>query len=135
MEFAARYDLRVLNAVQGRSWFNIFHLHGEQVMFDQVLSYPVQAFNYHDREAGPSLAQMRTRTRKCLIGGIGQNTTLVRGTTNDVNAQVKEAWQQVGRRGLILGPGCVANRGAPEENVLELRKSVEETGVLSNQPV
>ncbi len=129
-EFARRYDLVVLEAVQGRSWFNVFHLHGEKVMFDQVLDYPVQALNYHDREAGPSLAEMRAKTNKCLIGGIGQNTTLVHGTPKEVDAQVKEAWEQVDRRGLILGPGCVANLGAPEENVMQLRKSVEETARL-----
>ena len=128
-EFARPYDVAVLEAVGGRSWFNVFHLHGRDILFDEVLDYPVEAFNYHDRESGPRLAELRTKTDKCLIGGIGQNTTLVHGTPKEVNAQVKEAWEQVGRRGLILGPGCVANRDAPEENVLELRKSVEETAV------
>lgn len=126
-EFAANYDREVLEAVRGRSWFNILHLHGERVMFDQVLDYPVQALNYHDREAGPTLAEMRARTKKCLIGGIGQNTTLVDGTPGDVDAQVKDAWEQVHHRGLILGPGCVANLRAPQKNVLQLRKSVAET--------
>ena len=93
----------------------------------EVLDYPVQALNYHDREAGPSLAEMRKRTNKCLIGGIGQNTTLVHGTPADVDAQVQDAWRQVHRRGLILGPGCVASSGIPEANVLQLRKSVEKT--------
>ena len=55
-EFAKKYDLVVLDAAKGRSWFNILHLHGEKVMFDEVLDYPVQALNHHDREAGPSLA-------------------------------------------------------------------------------
>ena len=44
-EFAKRYDLVVLEAVRDRSWFNIFHLHGKDVMLDSVLDYPVQAFN------------------------------------------------------------------------------------------
>ena len=129
-EFARRYDLLVLDAVRGRSWLNVFHLHGQDVMFDQVLDYPVEAFNYHDRESGRSLAAMRTRTKKCLIGGIGQNTTLVHGTPGDVDAQVKDAWQQIDRRGLILGPGCVASLNAPEANVLQLRRSVEQTARL-----
>jgi uroporphyrinogen decarboxylase len=126
-EFAKKYDLVVLQAVQGRSWFNLLHLHGEKVMFDQVLDYPVQALNYHDREAGPSLAEIRKRTRKCLVGGIGENTTLVRGTPAEVDAQVQNAWRQVKQRGLILGPGCVASLESPEANVLQLRKSVEAT--------
>jgi len=125
--FAKPYDLAVLEGVRGRSWFDIFHLHGEKVMFDELLDYPVPAINYHDRESGPSLSEMKTKTDKCLIGGIAQNTTLVHGTPEDVAAQVKDAWQQVAHLGLILGPGCVANRDAPEENVLAQRKAVEET--------
>ncbi len=126
-EFAKKYDLLVLEAAQGRSWFNILHLHGEKIMFDAALDYPVQALNYHDREAGPSLAEMRKRTRKCLIGGIGQTTTLVRGAPADVDAQVQDAWRQINHRGLILGPGCVASPESPEANIFQLRKSVERT--------
>ncbi len=127
VEFAKKYDLVVLEAAKGHSWFNILHLHGEKVMFDEALDYPVQALNYHDREAGPSLAEMRKRTRKCLVGGIGHDTTLVHGTPADVDAQVQDAWRQVDRRGLILGPGCVASLESPEANIFQLRKSVERT--------
>jgi uroporphyrinogen decarboxylase len=125
--FAKPYDRLVLEAVVDRSWFNILHLHGPGAMFDQVLDYPVQAFNYHDREAGPPLSAVRKTTGKCLIGGIAENTTLVRGTPAEVDAQVRDAWRQVDRRGLILGPGCVASHDAPAANVLQLRKSVEAT--------
>ena len=124
-EFAKPYDLAVLEAVRCRSWFNVLHLHGQKIMFDQARDYPVQALNYHDREAGPSLAEMKRRTTKCLIGGIGENTTLVHGTPAEVDTQVQDAWRQVGHRGLILGPGCVASLESPEANVLQLRKSVE----------
>ena len=126
-EFAKRYDLIVLEAVRGRSWFNVLHLHGRKIMFDQVLAYPAQTLNYHDREAGPSLAEMKERTRKCLMGGIGENTTLVHGAPAEVEAQVQDAWRQVNHRGLLLGPGCVASLESPEANVLQLRKSVEKT--------
>ena len=54
-EFAKRYDLQVLEATGGKTWFDIFHLHGREISFDQVLDYPVHAFNYHDRDHGPSL--------------------------------------------------------------------------------
>jgi uroporphyrinogen decarboxylase len=126
-EFAKPYDLAVLEAVRGRGWFNVLHLHGRKIMFDQVLDYPVPALSYHDREAGPPLAEIRKRTRKCLIGGIGENTTLVHGTPAEVDAQVQDAWRQAGHRGLILGPGCVASPESPEANVVQLRKSVEKT--------
>lgn len=126
-DFAKKYDLVVLDAVKGRSWFNVFHLHGTNVMLDEVLDYPVGALSYHDREGGPTLAEMRTKTDKCLIGGIGRQTTIVRGTPEELEAQVTDAWEQVDRRGLILGPGCVASLDAPERNLLQLRKCVEAT--------
>ena len=96
-------------------------------MLDQVLSSPVQAFSFHDREGGPSLTEMRRLTDKCLIGGIGRSTTLVHATPEELDAQVRDAWEQVDRRGLILGPGCVASLQAPEANLLQLRTSVEAT--------
>jgi uroporphyrinogen decarboxylase len=82
---------------------------------------------WRSHEVEERISEPKTKTDKCLIGGIGQNTTLVKGTPDEVDAQVKDAWEQVGRRGLILGPGCVANLNAPDENVLQLRRSVEET--------
>jgi len=126
-EFARPYDLAVLNAVKGLSWFNVLHLHGADVMFDQVLDYPVQAVNYHDREFGPPLSEMRRRTDRCLIGGIERGTILVEGTLEQIDAQVKDAWEQMEHVGLILGPGCVANVNAPEASLLQLRRSVEAT--------
>jgi uroporphyrinogen decarboxylase len=130
-EFAGPYDTAVLEAVRDRSWFNIFHLHGENVMFDQVLDAPVHAFNYHDREGGgPSLAELRRMTRRGLVGGLGRKTTLVRGTPEQIDAEVRDAWDQVGRRGLVLGPGCVVGLDTPEENLRQLRRSVTATAEL-----
>ena len=99
--------------------------------FIKFTPYPVQAINYHDREAGPPLAEMRNRTRKCLLGGLGHTTTLVHGTRQAVAAQVRDAWEQVGRRGLILGPGCVASLETPETNLLQLRSSVRDSAAPS----
>jgi uroporphyrinogen decarboxylase len=97
-------------------------------MFDQVLDAPVQAFNFHDREgAGLSLGELRKKTDRCLVGGLGRRTTLVHGTPDEVDAEVRDAWEQVGRRGLILGPGCVVSPEAPEENLRQLRRSVAAT--------
>ena len=73
--FAKHYDLQVLEATSGKTWFDIFHLHGREISFDQVLGYPVHAFNYHDRDYGPSLSEMRKRTTKCLLGGISPGGT------------------------------------------------------------
>ena len=123
-EFVKKYDMEVLSAVEGKSWFNILHIHGPRVIFNTFLDYPVQAFNWHDRDDGPSLSEVRKVTDKCLIGGIGHKGVLLKGSPEDVAAQVKDAWQQLGGKGLIIGPGCGDQTRLPDENVLQMKNSV-----------
>ena len=42
-----------------------------------------------------------------------------------ITAHVKDAIEQVDGKGLILGPGCVVNPKASEENLRALRKATE----------
>ena len=42
-EYGVYYDKKVLSASKG--WFNVLHAHGENIMFDLLKDYPVQAFN------------------------------------------------------------------------------------------
>src|SRR5690242_12071804 len=67
-EFGRPYDLLALQGgVNG--WLNILHVHGDRdLMFDQVLDYPVQVLSWSDRIAGPSLRDARMMTSKCLMG-------------------------------------------------------------------
>jgi uroporphyrinogen decarboxylase len=126
-EFAKRYDLQVLAATGGKTRFDIFHLHGQEISFDQVLDYPVHAFNYHDRDYGPSLAEMRKRTEKCLIGGISPKGPIAKGTPDEVAWEVEDAWRQLGGRGLIVAPGEVVDPRSRPENVDRLRTAIEAT--------
>jgi uroporphyrinogen decarboxylase len=128
-DFAKRYDLQVLEATGGKTWFDIFHLHGEKISFDQVLDYPVHAFNYHDRDYGPPLAEMRKRTTKCLLGGISPRGPIATGTPNEVAQEVEDAWRQLGGRGLIITPGEVVDPRSKPENVDRLRTAIEATRV------
>ena len=126
-EFAKTYDLQVLDATGGKTWFDIFHLHGHEISFDQVLDYPVHAFNYHDRDHGPSLAKMRKRTTKCLLGGISPGGAVVNGSLDEVAWEVEDAWTQLDGRGLIIAPGEVVNPGSNPDNVDHLRTAIEAT--------
>ena len=103
-EFSKPYDLQMLEPLKGKTWFNIYHLHAHDINFDGVLDYPVEAFNWHDQDYGPSIAEMRMRTDKCLIGGITPSAggPLVAGSTADVDREVMDAIQQSGGTGFIL---------------------------------
>ncbi len=105
-EFGRPYDLRILEATAGL-WFNMLHLHGQDVMFDLVADYPVQALNWHDRETAPSLRQALERFPGALVGGLNRLETMVRGTPVTVQREVRDALEQTGGRRLIVGTGCV----------------------------
>ena len=79
-----------------------------------------------DRDYGPSIAEMRTLTDKCLIGGITPSAggPLVVGSTADVDREVRDAIQQSGGTGFILGPGEVVEPSSKPENVDQILRSV-----------
>jgi uroporphyrinogen decarboxylase len=123
-EFGEPYDLRVLEAAKS-GWLNVLHLHGEEVMFDRLSDYPVPAVNWHDRETPPTLADALPRFKGALIGGIRQWDTMLRGTPDDVRAEVRDAIAQTGGRRLIIGTGCVTPITSPTVNIRTARRAVE----------
>ncbi len=123
--FGRPYDLRILGAASNM-WLNVLHLHGDEVMFDQVTDYPAQVLNWHDRETPPTLAQGQHRWRGAVCGGIRQWDTLVRGTPDDVRREAHAALKATGGQRLIVSTGCVAPIITPVGNLRAARLSVEE---------
>lgn len=118
------YDLRVLEAAQ-EGWFNVLHLHGNDIMFDALADYPVQAINWHDRETWPPLAEASRRCDKALIGGLRRTETMLLGNPDNVRSEAADAVAQTGGRGFILGTGCVTPVTSPTANLYAARESVE----------
>ena len=121
--FGKRFDLEVLQAVKGKAKMNMLHLHGENVMFDLLASYPVEMINWHDRLTAPSLKGALEKFRGALVGGVEERELLVSGSEQALRGQVRDAIAQTGGRRLVVGPGCVAAIAAPERN---LRAVVDE---------
>jgi uroporphyrinogen decarboxylase len=124
-QFGRPFDLRILNAVADKSWLNLLHLHGSEVMFDLLADFPVQIINWHDRETPPTLAEGQNRFRGAVCGGLRQWETLVRGAPDDVRAEAQDAILQTGERRFILGTGCVTPIVAPTSNLRAARQAVE----------
>jgi len=122
--FGRTYDLDVLQPAQ-ECWLNMLHLHGENVMFDQFVDYPVQVLNWHDRETSPSLKAAQQRYSGVLCGGLRRLETMVLGTPEDVIAEAQDAMEQTGGIRFILGTGCVTPITAPYGNIMAARKVVE----------
>jgi uroporphyrinogen decarboxylase len=117
-------DLKVLAAAKG-GWFNALHLHGKHPMFALLADYPVQAMNWHDRTAGPSLAEASKLFTGAVMAGVDQNGTLHLGTPADVEAQVHDAIKQMNGCRLIVAGGCTYPLTVPEGNLRAARKAVE----------
>lgn len=122
--FGRFYDLQILETSQDM-WLNMLHLHGEDVMFDQLSNYPVAAINWHDRDTYPSLKEARTRFSGVLCGGLQRERTMVVGTPDSVMEEARDAIRATQGQKFILGTGCVLPITAPRGNILAARRSVD----------
>jgi uroporphyrinogen decarboxylase len=116
-------DLAVLEA-SSAGWVNMLHLHGQYPMFRELADYPIHAINWHDRAAGPSLAEAGTLFSGALIGGVEQWEVLQCGTPADVEAQVLDAIEQLHGLRLMVGAGCTYPVTVPVGNLLTAREAV-----------
>jgi uroporphyrinogen decarboxylase len=123
--FGRTYDMFALEPAQELE-VNMLHLHGEQIMFDRFLEYPVAIINWHDRDAPPSLSEAKEKFSGALCGGLRRLETMVLGTPDQVRAEARDAINTTGGSQLILGTGCVMPTIVPRGNILAARQSVED---------
>jgi uroporphyrinogen decarboxylase len=124
LKFGRVYDLDLLKNVADK-WLNMLHLHGENIMFDQFLDFPIQVINWHDRETYPNLAEGQSMYRGVVCGGLKRNPTLDLGTPQHVYSEARDAILATNNRRFILGTGCVLHINTPRANILAAIKSCE----------
>ena len=125
--FGVRYDRLVLDGLKGHAKFVMLHLHGNDVIFDQVLDYPAEMVNWHDRRSELSLAAMTSRFGGLLVGGLNEVATLPNGPVAAIKAEVRDAVAQTGGRRLMIAPGCVIPIATPEAHYRAVIEAVRET--------
>ena len=124
LRFGRPYDLAVWEAASD-GWFNVMHICRPNPMLSLFADYPVQALNWHDRSAGPSLATAAATFPGAVVGGIEQHEIMHFGTPADVEAQAHDAIRQMGGRRLIVAAGCTFQLTVPEGNIIAVRNSVD----------
>ena len=118
--FQKPFAIRVLEAAEGM--VRVLHVHGDNLQMDRVWDYPCEVMSVSDRLAGnPSLAQLRARTDKCLMGGIDE-TRIQERSLPDITAEVDDILAQAGRQRLIIAPGCTIPSFTPKRNLDYLRE-------------
>ena len=127
-EFARYYDFEVLRGARG-GWFNTLHIHGHDILFDELLDYPVHALNWHDSHEYPPLRRARAMTDLCIIGGLDEAGPIVNGSPSEVIDEVSRFLTETNLTGVMVGPGCVTTTSnIPENNITATRLVVERYG-------
>ena len=112
------YDRRVLQAAkEAGGWFNVVHMHGEDILFDLISTYDVSALNWHIGETPPAIAEYRSAGGvKPIVGGL-QRRHLTLGDHAAVEADIVRAMSESDGRGLLLAPACVIRHPVDDETL------------------
>lgn len=128
-EFVKKYDLAILNAVKGQTWFNVHHIHGVEGMMEELQDYPVHAVSWHDRNDGPHMEEVRKYSQKAFIGGLSHGHSLSAKSNKDIVGEVLDTAAMNKGLGVILGPGCVIDPTTPAERLELVHKTVRKTSL------
>jgi len=138
-EYALHYDRKVLDAVRDAP-IRLLHVcsaGGEDPQKDGGYmedgwfeNYPVDAINWYDRSFTPlKRAKEVYGDSLCIVGGVDQRATMVNGTPDQVEAEVRQAIESASEGGgLIIGPGCTLSQETPLANYNAVARAVERHG-------
>ncbi|MGZ8209594.1 MAG: uroporphyrinogen decarboxylase family protein [Burkholderiales bacterium] len=109
--FGVPFDRQVLAAAEAAgAWFNVVHIHGEDILFDVLKDYNATALNWHIGETPPTVAQYRSSGgSKPILGGL-QRMHITRRDRAAIGSDIATAIVESGGRGgrgLLLAPACV----------------------------
>jgi uroporphyrinogen decarboxylase len=111
--FQRPHDRRILGAVESAP-FNLLHVCGEGVLFDEFTDYPATALSWATVPGNPSLAEGHRRTGRAVVGGLPAKPTIASLTAADLEARGRRAVAEMRSRFLLLGPDCSINPDTPE---------------------
>jgi uroporphyrinogen decarboxylase len=122
--FVRPFDLRVIEAAASVGPLLVGHIHGRALDMERVLGYPVAALNWSHLHDNPSMAVIRGRTDRCLIGGMDEIRTTQLTAREIVNA-VHAAARAAAGGGFMAGPGCAVPADAAPDLIRAPRDAVE----------
>ncbi len=97
------HDIASLEGARA-GWFNAIHMHGDDIAFEVLATYPVQVLNWHIGETAPSIADYHAAGgRKPVLGGL-RRTPITRGDMAAIEADIAAA---IAAPGVLVSPGCV----------------------------
>jgi uroporphyrinogen decarboxylase len=111
--FQRPHDLTVL-AAAAPAPFNVLHVCGAHVHFDEFVDYPVQATSWAMADGNPTLAEGHRRTGRTVMGGLPAKPVLATLSPETVASHARAAARDTGGRWLLVGPDCSINPDTPD---------------------
>lgn len=117
--YAEAHDHRVLHAVRyAGAWFNVRHMHGDDVLYDVLKSHPVDALNWHIGETPPAMSNYRAS------GGL-QRARITNANLDAIFHDVDHTFAQTQKRGIIIAPACVIRYVVDERALLKIINKIK----------
>ena len=111
--FQRPYDLRVLAAVTDAT-FNLLHVCGDEIHFDEFADYPVSAFSWATTPGNPTLKDGHARTGRAVVGGLPAKPHIAAMKDAALVDRARSAIGEMNHRWHLLGPDCSINPDTPE---------------------
>lgn len=135
-KFVVPYLKHLAEKLEGRTWFNMVHVHGDNgLYFDDLIDLGFQAFNWECVGVGDDLttiADLRAKTDKVLITGIDQWRDF-QGTREEIKerleGRLKDALEQNAGGAFIFGPGCTLPLTVDRSMFTLIEEVVREAGL------
>jgi uroporphyrinogen decarboxylase len=106
--FQRPYDLRLLAAAADAP-FNLLHVCGAGVHFDEFADYPITALSWATVAGNPTLAEAHRRTGRAVVGGLPAKPGIASMTAEALAERARAAIREMDGRWLLLGPDCSIN--------------------------
>ncbi|MNC45266.1 methylcobalamin:coenzyme M methyltransferase [compost metagenome] len=139
--FCRPYELEILDYLQGKTWFNMLHVHGDaNLNFNRILDYPVQALNWETSTANvpkeqlTSFRELRQLTDKVFIGGIDQTTDFYVEDYDrtklkaNLERRLEQAIAENGSNRFVFAPGCTLPMDVNHYAFTLIQEVAEESG-------
>ena len=118
------HDLTVLNALKGHGEFNLLHICGDNMRLALYADYPSQTVNWAATKHNLNLKQGYSLFRRPVVGGLNDRGVVVNGSHTEIQAAVRQAVSDFGKRSLIVGADCTFPTDIDVNNI---RAAVEAT--------
>ncbi len=120
--WCAPFDARLLECLRGRSEFSLMHLHGQTIVLDRFIRYPVPALSWEDGSL--TMADGRRRFAGVVVGGLDRTGWVVAAPPEVVRTKTRALLQEMGPERFVLAPGCVMALRTPPANLRAVRELV-----------